>query len=175
MTIQLTIYIFKWQYNWLSTNDNTIEYIHSQLTIQLTMLLLLLLLLNSYIYKTTAAEFSIIYCYCCWILITIRLLLLLLLLVLLNSFINKASSTAAKFLHLYGSCCWIFNNLLLMLLLLLRYSYIYKDAAAEFSPIYCCCRCCCCWILYTIDYIYSQMPIPQTIYIVQWLYNWLWT
>ena len=58
MTIQLTIYIVKWLYNWLCINDYIIDYIHSQMAIQSTMLLLLLLLLNFYIYKAAAAEFQ---------------------------------------------------------------------------------------------------------------------
>ena len=39
MTIQLTIHVDKWQYNRLYTsrNDYTIDYVHSQMTIQLTM------------------------------------------------------------------------------------------------------------------------------------------
>ena len=38
MIIQLTMCIVKWLYNWLCTqsNDNTIDYIHSQMNIQLT-------------------------------------------------------------------------------------------------------------------------------------------
>ena len=36
MTIQLTIYIVKWLYNCVYSNDYTIDHIHSQMTIQLT-------------------------------------------------------------------------------------------------------------------------------------------
>ena len=112
MTIQLTIYLVKWIYNWLSTNDYPIDYIHIQITIQLTMLLLLL---NSYIYKAVNAEFSTIYSCCsccCWILISIRLLPLN-----FQQF-TAAAAAAAEFLYLKGYRCWIFNNLLLLLLLL---------------------------------------------------------
>ena len=38
MNIQLTIYFVKWLYNWLSTNDYTIDYIHTKMPVQFTML-----------------------------------------------------------------------------------------------------------------------------------------
>ena len=67
---------------------------------------------------------------------------------------------------------WLYNWLLLLLLLLLNSWYIYKAAAAEFLTMYCsCCCCCCCRILYTRDYIHSQMTIQLTIYMVKWQYN----